>query len=536
MKKSVLVLLVILLSSTASSAPLPEQEVPAPLKSWIKWVLHGEEKKECPRIYNKVSKQVCSWPSTLEIRFDRETAVFSQEWTVYAGDVWLPLPGNRRFWPGKVKVNGKEWLVGEKQGAPAVFIETPGTHTITGTFVFDQPPEWIQIPERSGLLELTLLGKTVDFPRLDRNGRLWLKSAEKESDEKKRGNFHETVVHRLVRDSIPMELVTRLDLSISGKHRTLTIGRIGLDHFIPVEITSPLPVKIEQNGAVLIQARPGKWKINITLRHKGPAEALSKQETGGFDSEKEIWSFEPHNHLRIVDIKGPSQIDPQQTTMPEKWKSFPAYLMDDHARMEFVVKKRGDPHPAPDRLDLKRTLWLDFDGNGFSVKDTITGLMTTGWRLSITPPVEPGRILLNGKEQFITKLDDSGRAGIEMRYGRVNMIAEGRIDRSGAIPVAGWDRSFHSAKGKIHLPPGWSLFDASGIDNIRQTWLKSWRLFDLFLVLIIALGVARLVSFRWGAVSLLVLVLIQHEPGAPLWVFLNILAALALLKVVPGGK
>ncbi|HKK90460.1 MAG TPA: hypothetical protein VJ936_03615, partial [Desulfobacteraceae bacterium] len=172
----------------------------------------------------------------------------------------------------------------------------------------------------------------------------------------------------------------------------------------------------------------------------------------------------------------------------------------------------------------------------FSVKDTITGLMTTGWRLSITPPVDPGRILLNGKEQFITTLDGSDRTGIEMRYGRVNLIAEGRIDTSGAIPVAGWDRSFHSAKGAIHLPPGWSLFDASGIDNIRQTWLKSWRLFDLFLVLIIALGFTRLVSFSWGAVSLVVLVLIQHEPGAPLWVFLNILAALALLKVVPRGR
>ena len=531
--------LIVLLCATslfATAKPLPQQKVPDPLRPWIDWVLHGEEEKNCPLIYNNLSQKICSWPSELQLEFNAHDAFFSQQWEVYSKETWVILPGNNKFWPDKVKINDKECLVGERQGKPAIFIENPGEYKVTGIFYFDIRPEWVQIPAQSGLVDLSVLGKKIAFPHLDKNGRLWLKHGKDELDVKKRENRCDVQVHRLVKDSIPLQLVTDLDLYISGKHRKISIGKIGIKDFIPVKLESRLPVKIEQNGSLLIQAKPGKWRIKIFLRYKGVAKSLSQASTGNFKTDKEIWSFEPHNHLRIIDIKGPAQIDPRQTTMPEEWKSFPAYLMSSKDIMKFEEKKRGDPQPAPDKLNLNRTLWLDFDGNGFSVKDNISGTMTTGWRLSINKPVEPGRIVLNGKEQFITKLDESGKAGIEMRYGNVNLTAESRINKSGLIPVTGWDRDFHSVKGEIHLPPGWSLFDASGIDNIRNTWLKSWSLLDLFLILIISLGVARLRSWKWGFAALFVLILIQHESGAPCWVWLHILAALALLKVIPKGR
>jgi hypothetical protein len=536
MKRSIICLVILLCTTSLFAEPLSQKKVPDPLKPWIDWVLHGEEEKDCPLIYNKLAQKVCSWPSELRLDFKAKNALFSQNWEVYSKDIWVKLPGNNKFWPGKVKVNGKEWPVGEREAHPAIFIKSPGEYTITGVFNFDASPEWVQIPAKSGLLDLTVKGKKITFPRLDQNGRLWLKDGQDKLDAKKRENRCDVQVHRLIKDSIPLQVVTHLDLTISGKHRKVNIGKIGTKDFIPVRLESRLPVKIEQDGSLIIQAKPGKWQAKIILRHKGTAETLTQALIGNFKTDKEIWSFEPHNYLRIVDIKGPAQIDPQQTSMPEAWKSFPAYLMSSKDIMRFEEKKRGDPLPAPDKLSLKRTLWLDFDGKGYSVKDSISGSMHTGWRLMINPPVEPGRIMLNGKEQFITKLDDSGKAGIEMRYGNVNLTAESRINKTGKIPVTGWDRDFHSVKGEIHLPPGWSLFDASGIDNIRLTWLKSWNLFDYFIILIIALGVARLISWKWGFVALIVLVLIQHESGAPCWVWLNILAALALLKVIPKGK
>jgi len=536
MKRLIICLVILLCTTSLFAEPIAEQKVPDSLKPWIDWVLHGEEEQECPLVYNRLSQQVCTWPSELKLTFDAKEALFEQKWDVYAKEIWIKLPGNTKFWPDKVKVNDTEYVVGKRGGSPAIFIERPGKYNITGAFYFDIRPEWIKIPAKSGLVELSLLGKKIDFPHLDKGGRLWLKHGQDGVAGQVRENSCYVQVHRLIKDSIPLELITNLDLDISGKPRKVDIGKINTDNLIPTKIVSRLPVKIEQDGSLLIQAKPGKWKIKVFLRYKGLAKTFSQNSFGSFKTDKEIWSFEPHNHLRMVDIKGPTQIDPQQTTMPGEWKSFPAYLMTPKDIMKIEEKKRGDPQPAPDRLNLKRVLWLDFDGKGFSVKDAVSGTMTTGWRLNINKPVEPGRIVLNGKEQFITQLDDTGKAGIEMRYGNVNLTAESRINKSGSIPIIGWDRDFHSVKGEIHLPPGWTLFDASGIDNIRNTWLKSWTLLDLFLVLIIALGVARLRSWKWGFIALLVLVLIQHESGAPVWVWLNILAALALLKVVPEGK
>ena len=58
-------------------------------------------------------------------------------------------------------------------------------------------------------------------------------------------------------------------------------------------------------------------------------------------------------------------IDPQQTTLPDEWKSLQAYAMGPGATMGIAESRRGDSDPVPDRLSLARTLWLDFDGGGY---------------------------------------------------------------------------------------------------------------------------------------------------------------------------
>ena len=408
MKKFIICFIVLLWSSLLFAEPLSQKKVPDLLKPWIEWVLHNEEENNCPLIYNNLSQKICSWPSELKLDFNKKHALFSQKWKVYSNNIWVQLPGNNNFWPDKVKVNNKEWLVGKRKGHPAILIKNPGTYEVTGIFYFNNRPEWIQIPARSGLLQLSVMEKKIVFPYLDKNGKLWLKHGKQDNlNAKIKENKCDVQVHRLIKDTIPLQIVTNLDLYISGNHRKENIGSIGIKNFIPVRLDSKLPVKIEQDGSLIIQAKPGKWQVKITLRHKGLVNTLSQDVIGKFKKNQEIWSFEPHNYLRIVDIKGPARIDPQQTTMPEFWKLFPAYLMTSEDIMQFAEKKRGDPQPVPDKLNLKRVLWLDFDGKGYSVKDNIAGTMTTGWRLSINPSIEPGRILLNGKEQFITKTDDS---------------------------------------------------------------------------------------------------------------------------------
>ena len=229
-----------------------------------------------------------------------------------------------------------------------------------------------------------------------------------------------------------------------------------------------------------------------------------------------------------------SAVDPQQTTLPDEWKQLPAYLMQSGKTMTLAEKRRGDSDPAPDQLSLQRTLWLDFDGGGYSVRDAITGSMRRTWRLEMPPPAALGRVAIDGVDQFITRTGADRPAGVELRQGAVRLDADSRLDRGAAvIPAVGWDHDFNQVTAELNLPPAWRLFSVSGVDDVSATWISSWSLLDLFLVLIGAMSVARLWGRRWGIVTLATLVLIWIEPGAPHWTWLAVLAFEALRRALP---
>jgi hypothetical protein len=162
--------------------------------------------------------------------------------------------------------------------------------------------------------------------------------------------------------------------------------------------------------------------------------------------------------------------------------------------------------------------------------------MTRGWRLNTLPKTQLGKATLNGSNQFITQ-DKTGKQGVEVRTGTITLDADSRVvGPVSAISAVGWEQDFHSVSAELNLPPGWRLLAAGGVDNVPDSWISRWTLLDLFLVLIAALATGRLWNPYWGGLALVTLVLIWHEPGSPHFVWLNILAAIALIKVVPQGK
>src|SRR4029077_18200928 len=90
---------------------------------------------------------------------------------------------------------------------------------------------------------------------------------------------------------------------------------------------------------------------------------------------EEVWVFEAKNDYRVVTVEGVASIDPQQTTLPDPWKALPAYPMKVGDVLTLNERRRGDSDPPPNQLSLVRTLWLDFDGAGYSVNDTVTGTL-----------------------------------------------------------------------------------------------------------------------------------------------------------------
>ena len=522
------------LGLSAQAAPLPQQDVPEPLRPWVKWVLQDQKMFDCPFVYTDNMQRPCLWPSRLELKLNARGGEFSQQWLVFAEE-WIELPGDPEHWPQEVKLNTQAASVTDRNGRPHVRVQ-PGSYTVKGEFVWDSLPQALQIAQGTGLVALTLDSRAVEFPEIDASGKLWLRQVTVEQE--KVEDRLELKVYRRITDDIPLMVTTRVDLQVSGKQREIVLGQVLTADYVPLSLNSPVPARLEPDGRLRVQVRAGQWSLTLIARHTGnalttlPLPAV----TGGPWPEEEIWVFEARPHLRQVVIESRSAIDPQQTMLPPDWRSFPTYMMQAGDTMQFSEKKRGDPDPAPDQLALSRHWWLDFDGNGYTIQDVISGTMTRGWRLDLNPPGTLGRVAVDSQEQFITKSDQTDRAGVELRRGQVNLVADSRLPGTRTVvPAVGWDHDFHQVSGQLHLPPGWRVLMASGVDAMPGTWLERWTLWELFFVFLVTFSVARLWNWGWGIVALIALVLTVHERGAPWWLWLFALAPVALVRVLPSG-
>jgi hypothetical protein len=503
-------------------------EIPPELGRWRSWVLHGHEEKLCPAAFNNGTVVRCQWPSQLEIDISADGGTFEQHWMIFA-EGWAALPGHRDMWPDGVLVDGSSAAVIDREGIPSVRLE-PGEHQIKGRFYWTRLPEMVRVPPSVGLLSLVLDGRRIASPLIDSQGRLWLRSIESRAADEERAKVR---IFRLIDDAIPMRITTLLRLDVSGQAREIRFKNVLLQNSVPMELTSALPARLDADGQLLVQARPGSWEVRVVARMPDITGKIGIGQTPYGD---EVWSFKPQHDLRMVEIQGVAQIEPGQTEMPDAWRGFPAYLVKPGQAMTLKEIRRGDPDPAPDQLTLFRRWWLDFDGGGFTLHDRVDGTLSRQWYLAMNAPVVLGRVSIDGRDQVITAQGDGPKAGVELRQGRLRLQSDARLDRHwDALNAVGWDHDFQKVTAELNLPPGWRLLAATGVDHATHTWLQEWSLLDFFLVLIIGLAVFKLRGWRWGVLSLAVMALVFHEPGAPRLVWLHILAVLALLPFLPEG-
>jgi len=528
-------LLLYVLSTVASATPLTEDNVPDLLKPWVNWVLQDEKKFQCPFLYNNFQQKRCSWPGNLSLELNPKQAQFISHWQVYKED-WILLPGNKKNWPQNVTVNNKPALVMNRHGKPGLKLAA-GAYIIKGEFFWEQIPESIAIPYDTGLLNLKVNNKVIPYPMI-KKGLVWLKESDIGKNKPKSvENKVGLQVFRKVYDDVPLQLVTYLELEVSGDQREISLPHALLSNFIPISLKSPLPAKIEPNGSLLVQVRPGRWHIELTARHPQPLTQLTFNVADTQWPKSEIWSFHALPFHRLVEIKNLKALDPSQTNLPRQWKSLPAYLVKQGDTMDFKVIRRGDSEPEPNQLRLKRQFWLDFNGEAYTVADTITGKMTKGWRLNALPETSVGQVKLNGQNQLVTTSIDTRKQGVEVRKGTLKLKADSRINGNiSNISAVGWEQNFQQVRAELNIPPGWRLLAASGVDNDPNSWISQWTLLDLFLVLIAALAISQLWNIYWGFFALTTLAICWHEPGAPHFIWLNILAAIALIRVLPTGK
>ena len=408
-----------------ASAPMSPKDVPAPLRPWTSWVLHGHEEAFCPTLAGRgddEGEKECAWPARLSLALDEKTGRFFQEWQVWK-ETWVPLPGDSEHWPLDVRDSKGHAVVVAADELPGVILK-PGHHTLTGAFAWDSLPESLPVPPQTGLLALTVRGAKVPFPERGEGGEVFLERTAMGGEEESL----DITVHRKVIDEIPLLLATRVTLRVSGKSREILLGRSLPDGFVPLSVESLLPIRVEPDSRLRLQVRPGTWTIEIVARHEGPVTALTRPDPQGpWQEGDEVWVFETRPNLRVAAVVSLPAIDPQQTTLPDEWKKLLAYAMSPGATLRIQESQRGDSAPAPDRLNLMRTLWLDFDGGGYTISDGITGSLHRSWRLEMNAPSLLGRVTMGGRDQLITRLASSGRAGVEIRQGRVALSADSRI-------------------------------------------------------------------------------------------------------------
>ena len=513
--------------------------LPNPLHSWRDWVWHDQEYRKCPIYYNATGSArghfVCSWPGRLDLSISPSGGQFTQRWKIYEEGQWIPLPGDEKNWPQEVMVDGRLVRVVLRDARPVIRLypeyNNPriGDFTVSGSFLWDEQPSTLATPVETGLLALTVDGDRIAWPRLG-DTMVWLgEGAETQRVE----NAIQAKVFRRISDQVPTQLDTLLKIEVAGSVREESFGPALPKEFVPFSLDSELPARLEPNGNLRVQVWPGFWQITLKARGPGVLESVSMPKPEHNLPEFEVWSYQRNNQLRVTVPTASHPVDPEQASVPNQWRSLPGFRMTPGEKLTVAERSRGKIE-TDNVLELRRMLWMDFDGQGFVFSDEISGVMRSGWRMEMAAPYALMSAAEEDKHLLVTEVE--GNSGVEVRRTDVDLGALGRAETRGEMPVTGWRSEIDTVSATLHLPPGHKLLAAPGVDQAPNSWSSQWKLLDFFLLLIIAMAATKLFGWKAGLIALMGLTLTLNEPRAPVWSWLNLLAVVALVRVAPRGR
>ena len=518
----------LLLIGLLLAAPAGAQQVPPPLRDWQDWVLHQVPEHACPRLAHAPGRGEawqCAWPGRLTLAAGADGGQLTLD--VHAdAPAWIALPGDTRHWPEQVRLDGQPAVVLQRDDQPIVRV-SPGDHRLQGALPWSTPPARLQVPEAIALVDLTVDGKPVT--RLQRDGdQLTLGEA---AAAQRVADALSLRVDRRLADGLPATLETRLSFDVTGSARELVLGPALPDGFIATALDGERPARMESDGRLRVQLKPGRWTVTLDARASAPLARIALALPPGPWPRQEIWSYADDPDLRGSHAEGQAT-DAAQAGVPEDWRELPAFVMDGQATLAVQPGERGAGRH--DRLRLSRRLWLDFDGKGLAVDDQLQGELHRQ-RLEVGAPWQLQHAEQQGEPLLVSRGKD-GRSGVEVRSEQLTLGAGLRVPASGALPVTGWNVPLERIDATLQLPPGYRLLGAPGADSSPDSWVAQWSLLDVFGVALIALLAGRLLGWPWALLAAGFLALAQHEPGAPRWTLALLLALALLLRALPEGR
>ncbi|MEO5813242.1 MAG: hypothetical protein ABIU96_04985 [Rhodanobacter sp.] len=512
--------------------PLIAQEVPPPLQDWQGWVLHDRPEHVCPVLSNagpgRDSYQ-CEWPGKLAVDARADGGSFTLGVRVDAPS-WVALPGGLKNWPQQVSVNNQLVTVLQHAGEPMLWL-SPGNYQVHGVLPWVSRPARVHVPAAIGVVALSVNGVAVE--RVERNDdALTLGEA---AAAQRAADALSLRVYRQLTDGLPATLETRLQFTVTGSAREQLLGPVLPAGFVATSETGDLAARLERDGHLRVQLRPGQWTLTLDARASTALGKVALQLPAAPWPRQEIWSYADDTDLRSTRVEG-TAVDPAQAGVPNAWRKLPAFALDGQTGLTIASGNRGDAGGHGDRLTLQRDMWLDFSGRGVSVADHLTGELRHPQRLDVVAPWQLQRASQDS-EPLLVSTDAKGRSGIEVRQRALDLVAGLRLPaHGGAIPTAGWRVPLESIQANLYLPSGYRLLGTVGTDQSPDSWLAQWTLLDLFVVALLVLLAGRLLGWRWGLVVAVLLALAQHESGAPRWTLALALALMLLLRALPGGR
>ena len=512
---------------STQAQPFPERDLPPELRPWVPWVRDEVPDHVCPL---QKGSAVCLWPGRIDLRLSGSGGTFS--FTAFADRaVDVRLPGGPQNWPQDVRLDGHPAVVVEREGGPSVRVAA-GDHRLEGRFSWTRLPDSLPVPPRLALVDLALDGRAIGFPRRDEAGLVWLHSDDAAAGVPESLRLQ---AFRRIADGIPLWVETRLSLEVSGKAREVELSGALLPDTVPVAVTGDLPARLDAPGRLRVQVRAGAFSVTVLARAQGQPAVLGPARGAPPWPGRETWVFAADESLRQVELSGLPPVDSSRTDLPAEWRPLPAFAVEGTAQLALKELRRGEEVAPPDRIQLHRQLWLDLSGRGFTVRDAFSGALSRTWRLDLQRPGELGRAAVDRADQLVTANPATALPGVELRRGALNLEADSRLPRTGALPAVGWSADVESLDATVHVPPGWWLLAASHVDRAPGAWTARWSLLGLFFVLIVAGGTLRLFGRGWGGVAFLAMVVSYDEPGAPFLAWISLLGAVALATVAPPG-
>jgi len=280
--------LMALLALAAFAGVQAQDATPSVLDDWRGRVLRNETWSACPWLAGQdpgqAEARVCAWPGTLTIDARQDGATFSQRWRVDAPS-WIALPGDLMAGPQRVTANGVAVPIADNgNGRPGVWME-PGDFELAGALPWLRRPQQLTVPFATALLRVSVDG--VELVAVARDSeQIRLGRTEEAAQAPERLTLR---VFRKLVDGVPALPETRVTLEVSGDAREVKLPLALPNQFVPVRLGGTLNARLDAQGALIVQLRPGTHELQLLARSLVPLTTIERAASVEPWPAQEIW-------------------------------------------------------------------------------------------------------------------------------------------------------------------------------------------------------------------------------------------------------